>query len=477
MHHSVGGWPKEYDYQEPNEINKYMRKLTKDPAMCFMQATKDLIQGASRCVEQNNEIDLFEEYFAGEDPEFMSEPITTKTVMIFKDPNAVKRSVTKIAWHPEISETRVGTAYAQLRFQQTPTNMPKSSYIWNLNNPNSPEIGLEPTSPLCTLAFSQKNSDLIVGGSYNGSICVFDRRAKEGAGGSIKPTATSILEKSHHDPVYDVSWISGKSGVECVSTSTDGRLLWWDTKNLDAGPTEELKLEEKFTMPDGTVKPKILGGTSLEYNADASPLKYLVGTEQGYILQANKRKQVEINLKFGLDQGKHHGPVYNIERNPGHLKYFLTVGDWSAKIWSEDLKSHPIMTTRYHSAYLTDGCWSPSRPGLFFLTRMDGFLDVWDFFYRQNEVAYSQKISDAVLTTIQISGSMAAIGDSDGTVSMMSMCRTLYDHTLNPKEKEIMGSIFEREFKREKNLDTAKKQAEKLVKPKAEKANKDKLEA
>lgn len=106
---------------------------------------------------------------------------------------------------------------------------------------------------------------------------------------------------------------------------------------------------------------------------------------------------------------------------------------------------------------------------------MDGFLDVWDFFYRQNEVAYSQKVSDAVLTSIQISGPMAAIGDSDGTVSMMSMCRTLYDQTLNPKEKDIMGAIFERETKREKNLDTAKRQAEKLGKPTKEKVNKDKI--
>jgi dynein intermediate chain 2 len=106
---------------------------------------------------------------------------------------------------------------------------------------------------------------------------------------------------------------------------------------------------------------------------------------------------------------------------------------------------------------------------------MDGFLDVWDFFYRQNEVAYSQKVSDAVLTTIQINGSMAAIGDSDGTVSMMSMCRTLYDHTLNPREKEIMGTIFERETRREKNLDTAKRQAEKMQKPAKEKVNKDKV--
>ena len=55
---------------------------------------------------------------------------------------------------------------------------------------------------------------------------------------------------------------------------------------------------------------------------------------------------------------------------------------------------------------------------------------------------------------------MAAIGDADGTVSMMSLCRALYDQTLQPKEKEIMATIFEREFRREKNLEMAKRQAE-----------------
>ena len=107
---------------------------------------------------------------------------------------------------------------------------------------------------------------------------------------------------------------------------------------------------------------------------------------------------------------------------------------------------------------------------------MDGFLDVWDIFYRQNEVAYSQKISDAVLTSISVNGSMAAIGDSDGTVSMMSLCRALYDQTLQPKEKEVMQTIFEREFRREKNLEVAKKAAERNVpKGKAEKSGKDKI--
>ena len=43
MKHNVGGWPEGYDYTEPNEVNKYMRKLNKDPLAGYAQATKDLV--------------------------------------------------------------------------------------------------------------------------------------------------------------------------------------------------------------------------------------------------------------------------------------------------------------------------------------------------------------------------------------------------------------------------------------------------
>ena len=173
-------------------------------------------------------------------------------------------------------------------------------------------------------------------------------------------------------------------------------------------------------------------------------------------MQANKRKTIEIQQRFGLESGKHHGPVYSLYRNPAHAKYFLSVGDWCAKVWSEEQKS-PIMQTRYHSAYLTDGCWSPTRCGLFFLTRIDGFLDVWDFYYRQNEVAFSQKISDSPLTSISVNQNMAAIGDAEGTVYILQLCKSLVD--TSTKEKESMQQVFEREARREKNLEIAKKLA------------------
>ena len=387
MKHKEGGWPQEIDPTEPTEVAKYNKQLYRNTALGFSTATKEMVNYATQWIHQNNEIDLFEEYFAGEQPEHLSESITTKTLMIFKDPNQIKRAATKIAWHPEQSEARVGVSYAMLRFQQMPQDMPRESYIWNLNNPNFPEKTLLAPSPLCCMQFNHKNSDYVVGGSYNGSLSFFDTR-QGNSQGVVKPFRTTILEKSHHDPVYDVDWITvGKSGNECVSTSTDGRILWWDMRSEKKEPIEELALNEKISVGDEQ-KSKLLGGTALCYNADAGPLKYLIGTEQGYVLQANKRKTIEVQQRFGFDTGKHNGPIYALKRNPSHVKYFLSVGDWSAKIWSEELKA-PIMQTRYHSAYLTDGCWSTHRCGLFFLTRIDGFLDVWDFYYRQNEVAYS----------------------------------------------------------------------------------------
>ena len=153
--------------------------------------------------------------------------------MIFKDPNQIKRSATSITWHPEVSEMRVGVTYSMLRFQKMPKDMPRESYIWNLNNPNFPEKTLLPPSPLCTMAFNHKNSDIIVGGSYNGSLSFFDTRAGSSSG-AIKPFRTTVLENSHHDPVYDVYWLTlGKTGNDCVSCSTDGRLLWWDKSKED----------------------------------------------------------------------------------------------------------------------------------------------------------------------------------------------------------------------------------------------------
>jgi dynein intermediate chain 2 len=115
MSHDVGGWPRDYDHTDEVQVTRYVKKLSKDAT--YKEASKDLTRIAERCIKQNNEIDLFEEYFAAESAEAMADDIYTKTLMIFKDPNQIKRAVTKFHWKVDGADHRLAIAYAQLRFQ------------------------------------------------------------------------------------------------------------------------------------------------------------------------------------------------------------------------------------------------------------------------------------------------------------------------------------------------------------------------
>ena len=63
-----------------------------------------------------------------------------------------------------------------------------------------------------------------------------------------------------------------------------------------------------------------------------------------------------------MGSGKHHGPIYSIQRNPTHPTCYLTIGDWTARIWNEKNKT-PIMMTPYCKAYLTAGEAGEGRGG------------------------------------------------------------------------------------------------------------------
>jgi len=444
MLHREGGWPKDVDPTEPADVNRFRKKAEKDED--YKSAVKALGPVISRCMKQNNTIDIYEEYFEGDQSDHSGEPPTAKGLAVFRDPNPVKRTATSINWHPE-GPAKIAVSYSILNFQDNrcaKPNMPKKSYIWDILNPNTPEQELLPPSPLCCLRFNPKSTETLVGGSYNGLITFYDLRRQQST-----PFDTSLIEKSHHDPVYDVFWISSKTGNHCASVSTDGQMLWWDIRKLSQ-PTEQLLLNT-----DSKGGGMVLGGSSMTYNTEAGPTKYLIGTEQGIVLGVNLKSKKQNNgiTVYDSGPGKHHGPIYAIERNPTHNKFFMTVGDWTARIWFEDTKT-PIMTTKYHSAYLTSGCWSPTRAGVFFVTRMDGVVDIWDYFYRQNEVAYSHKVGDQELSCIAVSnqaGRLVSVGDVKGTVSLLEVCESLAAPQAN--EKTAISNMFDRETKQEKNLE------------------------
>jgi dynein intermediate chain 2 len=91
--------------------------------------------------------------------------------MTFRDPNTIKRAATNLSWYPEEGH-KIAVAYSVLEFQGTPANMSLDSYIWDLENPKVPDQTLTPTSPLVCLKYNPKDPHILVGGLYNGLLCI-----------------------------------------------------------------------------------------------------------------------------------------------------------------------------------------------------------------------------------------------------------------------------------------------------------------
>ncbi|KAG8468793.1 hypothetical protein KFE25_007311 [Diacronema lutheri] len=445
MLHAEGGWPKDIDWAEKDQTARFRKKVEKDEE--YIREVKALADVVEHHIKQNNAIDIYEEYFTGEHADHSSEAPSAKTLSVFKDPNPVKRTVSSLSFHPD-GGRKIAVAFSLLQFQdERADSASNQSYIWAVDNPNQPELEINPQSKLVCLEYNSKDAFLLAGGCYNGLISYWDTRR------GSEPVESSLIEKSHRDPVYSIVWLQGKTAYECASTSTDGQVLWWDIRKLGE-PTESLELIS------GDVT---MGGVSLEYSAAGGPTKFMVGTEQGTILMCN-RKGKSAQDKIGTVYSGHHGPTYALQRNPFFPKYFLSIGDWRHMLWSEELRT-PIMTSAYHSAYLLSACWSPTRPAVFFSSKMDGTLDIWDLFYKVNEPTLTLQVDDDGLQAVRVQegGVILATGSVDGSVYLMELCNSLA--VQQPQEKQSMQQMLDREFKKEKNLEArAKELAKKAAK-------------
>jgi len=439
--HFEGGWPKEVDATEKEQIQRYKKKVEKDDE--YLRALKAAIAGLEPSIQQNYSLDIYEDYFPEGDgfQQYAAPPPTAKTLAVFKDPQPIKRSACNISWHPDAGR-KIAVAFSIMQFQDPRQDSnAMESYIWDVNNPNTPELGLTAPSPLCCLEYNPKDPHLLVGGAYNGLVCAYDTRT------GTAPKEKSIIEDSHRDPVYKICWLAGKTPFECVSTSTDGQVLWWDVRKMEK-PIEGLWLEDK------TDNGSRMGATALEYTGAGG--KFMAGTEQGKIVACSRKGKTPAD-KIGNIWEAHCGPVYALQRNAYFPKFYITVGDWSVKLWNEEIRT-PIVTSKSFKSYVTDAAWSPTRPGVFVVSKFDGTLDVWDVYYKQSDPTLSLQVDADALKCLKYQelGSYVATGSVDGSVYMLELSETLSQ--MQPNEKVNVMNMLERESRREKALEARAKE-------------------
>ncbi|KAJ8277808.1 hypothetical protein GJAV_G00080320 [Gymnothorax javanicus] len=202
--------------------------------------------------------------------------------------------------------------------------------------------------------------------------------------------------------------------------------------------------------------------------------KLYIGMEDGELIYTDWKMEKDndsgrlLSAKPSCCFKVHDGPVNTVQRSPFFKDIILTVGGWTFAIWNEGVLQGPIIQVSCAVKRGTVGCWSLSRPGVFFIGKEDGNIEVWDLMEKTHEPIQTQNISTARITCIKpwimfSKRHLLAVSDHFGTVHILEIPWPL--RNLQSKEKLNVGKYFEKEVER---LIYFEKQAEMRAKEKRE---------
>ncbi|KAI5734179.1 hypothetical protein M8J77_003490 [Diaphorina citri] len=442
IYHEEGGWPKDISHLDTEQIIRYKRKVEKDET--YIQTVMNLSHPMEHCIHQNNAINIYEHYFADVDPSIIVEDLSSRTLNVFRDQQKVKRPIRNLSWSPD-GGTRIAGSYCNLDFQ-TPTVYGCESYVWDVDNPNKPFLVLQGPACVASVEYNPKDVHSLIGGLLNGQVAFWDVRK------GSQPVEISDVLESHRAPVNNALWINSKTGTEFFTSSIDGSVRWWDCRNLKK-PLEILLVDMN---KDEQIYSRTLGVSTMEYEPTI-PVRFMLGTETGLVIMGNRKGKTNPEKLAGIFKA-HQGPVYTVQRNPSFLKNFLTIGDYCARIWSEDVKESAIMWTGDHKSILTCGGWSATKYSVFFVTRTDGCLDAWDLLQNQRDPTLTVKVCDDRLNTLRCNdnGELVAVGSSNGSLYLIQFSDNLV--TANKNDKVLLTAMFERETRREKIIEAKQRE-------------------
>lgn len=173
-------------------------------------------------------------------------------------------------------------------------------------------------------------------------------------------------------------------------------------------------------------------------------------------------------------------PTLSLDRSPFYPNLLMTVHNFHFALWRIDMPDYnePIFRSPLtFGAHNTSGAFSPTRPGVIFITKTTGF-DVWDFLDQSNKpsLTFNFATCPMVMTFQHLKQTnnkqYMAYGDKEsGTFFLYEVPISLKNKQEN--EEEIIANLWEREI--EKCLYVIKQRAEKqeyyqLLKADADKA-------
>ncbi|XP_044010289.1 dynein axonemal intermediate chain 3-like [Aphidius gifuensis] len=372
------------------------------------------------------------------------------------------RFISDISWHPNISGIIVISYVENSRnmmIKNTRNLIPNytsvCALVWSLCDSLKPKIILKDYREVQVISFCPSRPSVIIGGCTNGQIVMWDLNDQldninDQMINRISSTVESDIEKSHLLSIRSIEWLpsyvklddNGKLvklvdtiSMQFMTASEDGTICIWDLNwqqnlsqvknNLKNIVTIAMTVSDNIERLDKIFCPNyylhVQSSTKDLYNSiilhmclpstdlydnlsldcDELPRRIWVSTVIGeiYLITWQGQDYEPVNFEniniICKSSVIHDGPITKIIRNKFISNLLLTIGGHVFSIWNdENLVS---LLWRKCDVYYTDCCWS-NTPGVFILSRQDGYLETWDIYCKTCEPVHVQTISGKLIT-------------------------------------------------------------------------------
>ncbi|NWU61673.1 WDR63 protein, partial [Pterocles burchelli] len=135
----------------------------------------------------------------------------------------------------------------------------------------------------------------------------------------------------------------------------------------------------------------------------------------------------------------HTETINTLQRSQFFKDIILSIGGQNFAIWKEEVTNGPILQSRCSAGRYTAGHWSLTRPGVLFIGRDDGNIDIWDLLKKTYEPSHFQNISKSMINFISpwiasyvdAKQHFLAVSDDFGVLHVLEICQTLSDPLRN----------------------------------------------
>ncbi|KFQ63541.1 WD repeat-containing protein 63, partial [Pelecanus crispus] len=183
---------------------------------------------------------------------------------------------------------------------------------------------------------------------------------------------------------------------------------------------------------------------------------FFVGTEDGEIVYSDWEMEIHsdsakpVSQKHAQKYIIHTETINTLQRSPFFKDIILSVGGRNFAIWREGVTNGPILQSSCSAGRYTAGQWSLTRPGVFFIGRDDGNIDIWDILKKTHEPSHLQNISKSTITfispwTASPNQHFLAVSDDLGVLHVWEICQPL-SHPSSNEDANVLD-YFEREVK------------------------------